>query len=86
MKDGEYQDFKEWTRILLGEKVEKTLHATNFAKVNEATKALLEELLLAPQRVLAKAMIFEELLPILDKCKYMMFPSVKNNVTTFRYL
>jgi hypothetical protein len=29
---------------------------------------------------------FEELVPVLDKCKYMTSPSVKNNVTTFRYL
>jgi hypothetical protein len=31
-------------------------------------------------------MIFEELVPVLDKCKYMTSPSMKNNVTTFRYL
>jgi hypothetical protein len=31
-------------------------------------------------------MTFEELVPVLDKCKYMTSPSVKNNVTTFRYL
>ena len=29
---------------------------------------------------------FEELVLVLDKCKYMMSPSVKNNVTTFKYL
>jgi hypothetical protein len=35
-------------------------------------------------------MTFEELVPVLDKCKYMTSSSVKNsrknNVTTFRYL
>jgi hypothetical protein len=86
VKDGEYQDFKERTRTLLGEQVERTLHATNSTIVMEATKELLGELLFAPQRLLAKTMTFEELVPVLDKCKYMTSPSVKNNVTTFRYL
>jgi hypothetical protein len=36
--------------------------------------------------VLAKNFIFEELVPILDKCKYMTSPSIKNILTTFRYL
>jgi hypothetical protein len=31
-------------------------------------------------------MNFEELVPILDKCNYITFPSVKNNVTTFRWV
>jgi hypothetical protein len=31
-------------------------------------------------------MTFEELVPVLDKCKYMTSPSMKNNVITFRYL
>jgi hypothetical protein len=48
VKDGEYQDFKERTRTLLREQVERTPHATNFAIVMEATKELLGELLLAP--------------------------------------
>jgi hypothetical protein len=82
MKDGEYQDFKERTRTLLGEQVKRTPHAPNFAIVKE----LLGELLLAPQGVSAKTMTFEELVPVLDKCKYMMSPSVKNNVTIFKYL
>jgi hypothetical protein len=86
VKDGEYQDFKEWTRTLLGEQVERTPHATNSTIVMEATKELLRELLLAPQGVPAKTMTFEELVPVLDKYKYMTSPSVKNIVTTFRYL
>jgi hypothetical protein len=48
VKDGEYQDFKGWTRTLFGEHVERTLHATNSAIVMEATKELLGELLLVP--------------------------------------
>jgi hypothetical protein len=77
VKDGEYQDFKERTRTLLGEQVERTPHATNSTIVMEATKELLGELLLAPQGVPAKTMTFEELVPVLNKCKYKTSPSVK---------
>jgi hypothetical protein len=66
--------------------VERIPHATNAAIVMEATKELLGKLLLVPQGVPAKTLTFEELVPVLDKCKYLMLPSVKNNVTTFRYL
>jgi hypothetical protein len=86
VKDGEYHDFKDRTRTLLGEQVERTPHATNFAIVMEATKEQLGELLLAPQGVPTKTLTFEELVPVLDKCKYMTSPSIKNNVTTFGYL
>ena len=47
---------------------------------------MLVELLLMPQGVLAKTFTFEELVSILDKCKYMMSPRIKNNDTIFRYL
>jgi hypothetical protein len=57
---------------------------------NGGHQELLGKLLLAPQGVPAKTMTFEELVPVLDKCKYMTSSSVKNsrknNVTTFRYL
>jgi hypothetical protein len=66
--------------------VERTPHTMNSAIVMEATKELLGELLLAPQGVPAKTMTFEELVLVLDKYKYMTSSSVKNNVTTFRYL
>ena len=56
-KDGEYQDFKDRTCTLLGEQMERTPHATNSAIVMEATKELMEELLLAPQGLPAKTMI-----------------------------
>jgi hypothetical protein len=54
--------------------------------VLEATKELLGELLMAPHGVSAKAFIFEELVSILDKCKYMTSSSIKNDVITFRYV
>jgi hypothetical protein len=86
VKDGEYQDFKDRTRSLLKEQVERTPHTKNSVIVMEATKELLEELLLAPQGVPAKTLTFEELVPVLDKCKYMTSPSIKINVTTLKYL
>jgi hypothetical protein len=69
MKEGEYHDFKDCTHTLLGEQVERTPHATNSVIMMEATKELLGELLLAPQGVPAKIMTFEEVVPVLDKCK-----------------
>jgi hypothetical protein len=48
VKDGEYQDFKNHTCTILGEQMEKTPHAINFAIVMEATKELLEEQILVP--------------------------------------
>ena len=52
----------------------------------EATKELQGELLMVPQGVPMKTFGFEELVPILDKCKYMTLSSIKNDVITFRYL
>jgi hypothetical protein len=86
VKDGKYQDFKDRTRTFLREQVERTLHTTNSVIVMEVTKELLGELLLAPQGVMVKTFIFEELVQVLNKCKYMTSLSNKNNVTTFRYL
>jgi hypothetical protein len=48
----------------------------------EATKELVGELLLRPEGASAKTFTFEELVPILDKCS----PSIKNDVTSFRYI
>jgi hypothetical protein len=86
IKNREYQDLKDHTRTLLNEQVEKIPHTTNSAIMMEATKELLGELLMAPQGVPAKTFTFEELEPVLDKCKYMTLPSIKNDMTTFRYL
>jgi hypothetical protein len=86
MKNGEYQDFKDRIRTLLREQVERTPHATNSSIVMEATKELVEELMLRPELALAKTFTFEELVPILDKCRYMNSPSIKNEVTSFRYI
>ena len=36
--------------------------------------------------MLTKTFTFKELVPVLDKYRYMSLPSIKNDVTTFRYL
>ena len=54
--------------------------------VIEATKELVEELLLRPKDVSSKTFTFEELVPVLEKCRYMSLPSIKNDVTSFRYI
>jgi hypothetical protein len=41
----------------------------------EETKELVKELLLGPQGVSAKTFTIEELVPVLNKCKYMSSPS-----------
>jgi hypothetical protein len=86
VKNGEYRDFKDHNQTLFGEQVERTSHATNSSIVMEATKELVGELLLRPKEVPIKTFTFEELIPVLDKCKYMNLPSIKNDVTSFRYI
>jgi hypothetical protein len=86
MKNGEYQNFKDHSRTLLAEQVERTPHAINSSIVMEATKELLGELLLRPEGAPAKIFTFEELVPVLDKCRYMNSPSIKNDVISFRYI
>jgi hypothetical protein len=66
--------------------VDRTLHATNSSIVMEATKELVGELLLRPEGAPSKTFTFEKLVPVLDKCKYMSSPSIKNDMTSFRYI
>jgi hypothetical protein len=86
VKNREYQDFEDRSRILLEEQVKRTLHATNSSIVMEATKELVGELLLRPEGVPAKTFTFKELVPVLDKCRYMSSPSIKNDVTSIKYI
>jgi hypothetical protein len=86
VKNGEYHDFKDRSRTLLEEQVERAPHATNSSIVMEATKELIGELLLRPEGAPTKTFILEELVPVLDKCRYMSSPSIKNDVTSFRYI
>jgi hypothetical protein len=85
-KNGEYHDIKDRSRTLIEEHVDITPHATNSSIVMEATKELVKELLLRPEGALGKTFTFEELVPILDKYKYMSSPSIKNDVNSLRYI
>jgi hypothetical protein len=86
IKVGEDQEIKERTRKLIEEQVERTPKATNSAIVMEASKELVGELLINPDGTPVRKYDLEELVPILEKCKYMSSPSIKNNVTAFKYI
>jgi hypothetical protein len=86
VKVGEDQEIKKRTRKLIEEQVERTPKATNSAIVMEASKELVGELLINPDGAPVRKYDLEELVPVLKKCKYMSFPSIKNDVTTFRYI
>jgi hypothetical protein len=82
----EDQEIKERMRKLIEEQVERTPKATNSAIVIEASKELMGELLIDPEGAPVRKFDLEELIPILEKCKYMSYPSIKNDVTAFRYI
>jgi hypothetical protein len=86
VKLGEDQEIKERMRRLIEEQVERTPKATNSAIVMEASKELVGELLINPDGAPVRKYDLEELVPILEKCKYMSSPSIKNDVTAFRYI
>jgi hypothetical protein len=86
VKVGEHQEIKERTRKLIEEQVERTPKATNSAIVMEASKELVDELLINPNGAPVRKYDLEELVPVLEKCKYMSSPSIKNDVTAFRYI
>jgi hypothetical protein len=52
----------------------------------EASKDLVGELLIDPKGVPVRKYNLEELVLVLEKCKYMSSPSIKNDVTAFRYI
>ena len=52
----------------------------------EASKELMGELLINPEEALVWRYDMEELIPILEKCKYMNSPSIKNDITAFMYI
>jgi hypothetical protein len=78
VKASENLEFKVRACTLIGEQVERALKATNFAIVMEATKELVEELLLYPKGAPAIKFDLKELVPIVNKCKYMSSPSILN--------
>ena len=86
VKASENQEIKKRMCTLIREKVERTPKATDPAIIMEATKERMVELLINPKGVPAKKLDLEELILILNKCKYMSSPSIKNKVTMFRYI
>jgi hypothetical protein len=86
VKVGEDQEIKERTRKLIEEQVERTPKATNSAIIMEASKEPVGELLIDPEEVPVRKYDLEELVPVLEKCKYMSSPNIKNDVTAFRYI
>jgi hypothetical protein len=86
LKVGKDQEIKERTRKLIEEQVKRTPKATSSAIIMEASKEFVGELLINPEGALIRKYDLEELVPILEKCKYMSSPSIKNDVTAFRYV
>ena len=52
----------------------------------EASKELVGELLIDLEGAPIRKFDLKELVPVLEKCKYMSFPSIKNNITAFTYI
>ena len=86
LKVGEDQEIKERTRQLIQEQVEKTPKAINSTIVMEASKELVSELLINPNGAAVQKFDLEELVSVLEKCKYISSPSIKNDVTAFRFI
>ena len=86
IKVDEDQGIKERARQLIEEQVERTPKATNSAIVMEASKELVSDLLFDSKGAAVRKFDLEELVPVLEKCKYMSSPSIKNNVTAFKFI
>jgi hypothetical protein len=86
VKVGGDQEIMERTCKLMEEQVKRTSKATNSAIVMEASKKLVGELLIDPEGASVRKYDLEELIPVLEKYKYMSSPSIKNDVTTFVYI
>jgi hypothetical protein len=52
----------------------------------EANKELVDELLINPEEAPVQKYDLEELVLVLEKYKYMSSPSIKNDVTAFKYI
>ena len=85
VKDGELRDMQDRTRSLIGEQMERTPGATNSSIVMEATKELLGEFLLRPDGDSSRVMDLTDLVPVLDKCKFITSPNIGNEVSSFKH-
>ena len=52
----------------------------------EASKELVSDLLINPEGAVVQKFDLEKLVPVLEKCKYMSSPSIKNDVTMFKFI
>jgi hypothetical protein len=86
VKVGDYRDTKAEISGLIEEQIEKTPHATKSAVVLEASKVLIGNYLLQPDDMPPKKLTLEELIPVLDRCKDMASPNIRNKVMSFRFL
>jgi hypothetical protein len=86
VKVGEDYEFKQRTCKLIEEQVERTPKAANSAIIMGASKELVGELLIDPEGAPIRKFDLDELVLILEKCKYMSYPSIKNDFTAFRYI
>ena len=73
-------------RKLIEDHVKRTPRATNSTIIMEASKELVGELLIDSKGTPVRKFNLEELVPVLEKCKYMSSPSIKNDITAFRYI
>ena len=86
VKVGEAKEIKERTHKLIEEHVKRTPKASNSAIVMEASKELMDEILIDSEGALVRKYDLEELVHVLEKYKYMSSPNIKNDVTAFKYI
>ena len=86
VKVDEDQGIKERMHQLIEEQVGRTPKATNSAIVMEASKELVSDLLINLEGAAVLKFDLEELVQVLEKCKYISTLSIKNNVTAFKFI
>lgn len=86
IKLGDYRDSIKQSRSLISKQVRQTPTATNLSFVLEASKELIDALLLAGQGEEHKTLELTDLLPLFDRCKQLTSSNVFNSVLSLRYL
>ena len=85
VKDGELRDMRERTCSFIEEHVERMPGANNSSIVIGAMKELLGEFFLRPEEDSFRVMDFNDLVFVLDKCKYITSPNIQNEVSSFKH-
>ena len=86
IKVGDYRCTRKKIVKLIEDQVERTPQAPFNKIVMEANKDLLGEYLLRNEDDPPRVLSVEELEPVPDCCKELHSPSLKNKVTTFKYM